>query len=87
MKYKVRIAKDGKTVTGLYSDKLPYSKLGTQQVNRASDVSFNEALQKWEIFIIAENRTLPDKFDKRDDAIKHEIAYLQEHHLGTQAKA
>lgn len=81
---KIKVSPDGKEVTGLYSDNFPWAKLGKLKIERASDVFFNPATQKWGIRLTAPGAlldrycgVLPDKFNKRKDAIAHEIAYLQ----------
>lgn len=44
---KVKIKPDG-TMLAVYDDRLPLSKLGTFEINRASNVEFNHICGMWE---------------------------------------
>ena len=75
--YKMRVDPGGKTVTGLYSDKLPWRTLGELTIKRATDCFFDNGIKKWKILIVKTNELLPEEFDSREEAIAFEIEYLQ----------
>lgn len=78
---KVLISQDGKTAIGLYDDSIPYSKLGEMGVTRASDVFFDDTVQKWRIQVFPSNEILPEMFDTRWKAIEFEVSYLQKKYM------
>lgn len=74
----VKIAPDGGAAICLYRDEFNLRDLGEMTVERASDVFFDSEAQKWAVRILGEDeRVLPERFDKRSDAISHEIEVLQ----------
>lgn len=80
MRLKIKVSPDGKEATGLYSDLFPWKSLGGLEIKRASDVFFSLRDQKWGVRVLGGNKPdkiLPQRFDKRKDAIEYEIAYLQ----------
>lgn len=85
MKMKIKISSDGKIITGLYSDKFPWRKLGKFKVERASDVFFDSSEQKWKIKILYNQEVLPSSFLSRRGAIIFEREYLESDDF-TQAK-
>jgi len=72
----VRVSADGNNVTGLYSDQIEYGAIGELGIERASDVRYNHATQKWEVYIRMTKEVLPETFTKRSMALAHEVAYL-----------
>jgi len=73
----LRVSPDGKTVTSLYSDRFRLRELGPISVKRASDVRFNEFLQKWEVFVRKPRyEVLSKRFELRADAIDYERIVL-----------
>lgn len=72
----INVSPDGKVVTGLYSDNIPYRELGDCQIERASEVFFDSSINKWKIKILAEDRVLAPGFGLRSEAISYEIKYL-----------
>jgi len=81
VKFKLRISPDGKTVFGLYSDKLPWKSLGELEIHRATDIRFNAAKQAWEVYLVHEGQPLPGTYLFRENAVKAEVDYLQ-YHIG-----
>jgi len=73
-----RISPTGDTVVGLYDDNFDWRELGPIEVERATDVRLNKETQEWEVYVIAEDRTLPESFVDRAKAIAHEVEYLNE---------
>ena len=71
----VRFTTDGK-VEFVYEDDHPALKLGKAQIERASDVYWDHQDECWRIHIRGEREPLPEGFEKRQDAIGHEVAYL-----------
>lgn len=75
----ITITADGKEVYGLYDDNLPYRELGGKvEAVRASEVRMNKE-GRWEIYIYAEKKVLPETFKNRKDAIDYEIEYLNDY--------
>lgn len=74
-----RISETGETVVGLYDDNFDWRALGPIEVQRATDVILNPETQEWEVYLIDEDRVLPNSFVNRSDAIAHEVEYLIEH--------
>lgn len=74
-----RISETGETVVGLYDDNFDWRAIGPIEVQRATDVQYNTETQKWEVYLIGEDRVLPESFTDRSDAISHEVAYLNDH--------
>jgi hypothetical protein len=75
----VKISSDGLSVRGLHTDVLVG--LGSQSVTRASHVEFDDGHEKWLIrMAVGEEagKTLKQRFDRRDEAIKAEIEFLNE---------
>jgi len=78
MKMTIRISPDGKLIEGLYDDKFPWHGLrGELEINRASDVFFDQRVQKWRVKILHNYRILPKSFKLREDAITYEREYLE----------
>jgi len=77
MKMKIKISPDGKTITGLYSDQFPWHKLGKLEITRASDVFFDQRIQKWRVKLLHNFCVLPRQFKIREDAIAYEREYLE----------
>jgi len=71
----VRFKADG-SVVFLYNDDHPALKLGKAEIERASDVYFDNERQKWRVHIRGEREPLKEGFEKRQDAINHEVEYL-----------
>ena len=73
---KIIVSEDGKELTGLYVDRLHWEQLGELQIERATEVKWDEKNQKWAVEVLDEQRTLDCMFSMRQDAINHEIEYL-----------
>jgi hypothetical protein len=65
-------------VHGLWFDEFErlYRELGISEVRRASQVEWNGETAKWEVHLA--HGQFIGAFDRRDQAIAHEVAYLQE---------
>lgn len=75
----ITITADGKEAYGLYDDNLPYRELGGKvEAVRASEVRMNKD-GRWEVYIFAEDKVLPETFVNRADAIQYEIDYLNDY--------
>ncbi|MBR4742342.1 MAG: hypothetical protein IK079_05550 [Desulfovibrio sp.] len=82
--YVLKISKDGRAVSGLYSDFL--SGLGDLTTKRASSVEFDEVIQRWVVELKIgpfAKACLIQTFERREDALSAEVAVLsQQHELG-----
>ena len=76
-----RISPDGKQVVSLYSDALNLLKHGQAQVVRATDVFFDEEVQKWRVNVFGAG-ILKEAFGRREDAIAYETEVLNRLLLG-----
>jgi hypothetical protein len=75
----ITITANGKEAYGLYDDNLPYRQLGGKvEAIRASEVRMNDD-GRWEVYIFAEDKVLPETFENRADAIEYEIDYLNDY--------
>ena len=77
--FKIIISPDG-TVTSIYSDKFDFAKLGNIDINRATEVCFDNDKKSWKIITkspyFAESFLLATGFQSRESAIAYEIDYL-----------
>lgn len=75
----VRISPDGKEVLHLYDDKLMSmtSKTSEVEVERASDVYFDNKESLWKIRILATGEILPASFKDRSIALVYEKIVLE----------
>ncbi len=82
--YVLKISKDGRAVSGLYSDFL--TGLGDLTTKRASSVEFNCDIQRWVVELKVgpyAQSCLIETFEKRQDALDAEVAVLsRQHELG-----
>jgi len=77
MDISIDISPDGKLLTGLYSDEFGWQDLGECQINRATDVRFDNTDKLWKVHILDEGgRILDNGHANRKDAIAAEIVYL-----------
>lgn len=65
------VVKPGGLVVSLYTDKLPFSKIGRLSVERASNVEFDTALQGWTV-TLADGTVLPGSWPDREAALAAE---------------
>jgi hypothetical protein len=67
-----RIAvKVGGEVVGIYTDVLPWRRLGTLHVERASHVEFDAGRQGWTV-TLSDGTILPGIWPLREDALREE---------------
>ena len=82
--YVLKISKDGRAVSGLYSDFL--TGLGDLTTKRASSVEFDGDIQRWVVELKIgpyAKACLLQTFERREDALDAEVAVLsQQHKLG-----
>lgn len=80
--FKIIIFPDG-NITSVYSDKLDFVKLGNIDINRATEVCFDNKEKSWKIITkppyFAESIVLAMDFSSRKSAIAYEIDYLNSH--------
>lgn len=78
--FKMVISPDGKVLTSVYNDILDISKIGTPEINRATEVCYNNEKKYWEIKLLkpifADEFVLAKGFKSRADAIEYEVAFL-----------
>lgn len=75
----IRISPDGGEVVHLHNDKYNQitSKHADVEINRASDVFFDNSIKKWRIKFRHTNAVLAIPFDTRQEALDHEVALLE----------
>mgnify|MGYP001814065504 FL=1 len=75
----VRISPDGGEVVHLHNDKYNQitSKHSTMKIERASDVFFDNEIQRWRVKIRHTNAILAIDFATRQEALDHEHALLE----------
>lgn len=77
--FKIIISSDG-AITSIYSDKFDFTKLGNTDINRATEVCFDNEKKSWKIITkppyFAESFLLATGFQSRESAIAYEIDYL-----------
>jgi hypothetical protein len=85
---RVRISPTGGRFKHIYNDALrPMDEaLGNFEVNRATDVFFDNASNMWMIRDLSTGETLEESFIKREDALAFEHNYLQ-HGMGSGVRA
>ena len=71
-----RVDKDGNLI-GLYTDSVPLRGLGKLDVERASNVEFDNTQQGWTI-TLADGTTLPGVFPTREAALSCEVSHVQD---------
>jgi hypothetical protein len=78
MTHEVRFRCSKGQVHGLWFDEFAvlYRELGIAEVLRASQIEWNRETAKWEV-CLADGQCI-GAFDRRDRAIAHEVAFLQE---------
>jgi hypothetical protein len=66
-------------VHGLWFDEFEalYRALGIREVGRASTVEWSPEHEQWEVRLQPSNELI-GRFDRRDEAIAFEVAYIQE---------
>jgi len=75
---KILITKDGQTVTGLHDDNFPFSTLGDLEINRATDVRFDNQEKLWFVHDPKTGeRIIPQGFVSRKLAILAEVIFLE----------
>ena len=72
------ISPDGSEAKTIYSDDLPLREIGELELERASNVVFNHLDQLWHVVGSDGVMLNQEGFERRDDAIKKEIAVLQD---------
>lgn len=74
----VRFRLVGGQVHGLWHDEFSclYRELGEVEVRRASQIEWNGETAKWEVHLT--DGEFIGAFDRRDQAIAHEISFLQD---------
>lgn len=70
----IRIDQEG-NITTLYRDRSPVRDMGMPKIFRASDVKFNNGIQKWEIF--EHGNKIGKSHYYREHAIQEEIEILE----------
>jgi len=75
-KEKVIVIKPNGEVVTIYSDAFPLKNLGKSKIQRASNVLFDEEVQKW--YIEIQGNKLEKFFDSRNDCIEYEVQYLND---------
>jgi len=65
------VVKPGGTVVGVYTDALPWRRLGALRVERAARVEFDVGLQRWTVEL-ADGTLLPEKWIRREAALEAE---------------
>lgn len=75
MKEKVIVVQANGDLLTVYSDDIPLGEIGKSEMNRASNVIFNEDDQLW-YMISPEGERIGKGYRKRSDCIEAEIAYL-----------
>jgi len=75
----VRISPDGKEVVHLYDDNLfeLTSKTADIEVERASDIFFDNEKKNWKVRILKTGEVLPASFKSREGAKTYEISVLE----------
>lgn len=83
--FKMVISPDGSVLTSVYNDVLDVSVIGKPEINRATEVCFNNLKGCWTVKslppLFAVERVLADGFKTRADALDFEIAYLNKYML------
>jgi hypothetical protein len=76
-KHKIIISKKDASVLGIMDDIAPYLKLGTVNVQRVSNIEFNNEKQKYEV-ILTHNNDIPIETQSKNDAYDQEVGYVSE---------
>lgn len=67
------------TVSSLHQDAFSLGFLGNQHIERATDITFNEATQKWNIRVLGPREwsaSYLSGFDEYDEARRFEVAWI-----------
>ena len=76
---KLKISADGSSVLGLYDDNFPFSHLGKVNIERATNVIYDNTDELWYVTNpVNGERVIKNGFSLRKDAIKAEIVMLEE---------
>lgn len=78
--FKIVISPDGKVMTSVYNDVFDISQIGKPKINRATEVSYNNKKERWEIEVLPpifpKKFILARTFKTRAAALEYEIKFL-----------
>ena len=78
--FKIVISPDGKGMTSVYNDAFDVSQIGIPEINRATEVRYNNARGHWEVIALRPlfevEMILANDFKSRAEALDWEIAFL-----------